>query len=234
LRVGPKAECSVEEPHGELVEVVLPITTAPAAARRCDHGASYGGRQPSRMPDEHVVGTPRVHRLSLSATGTPASGPGSSPAATRSSTLPPTPVRVGHDGGEGGDLAVAGGDGREVGLDHVDRRALPGADGGGDGGGRAGALTPPPRGGRDPEAVVLDGGRRRQHLGPVEARADHVVAQHVDERERVGRRGHALGVERLDVLGVVEHAASWTVNRSSSSSLRRGGPAGRRARRRHG
>jgi hypothetical protein len=46
---------------------------------------SYGGVQPSRIFDEHVVGTPRVHMLSFSATGTPASGPGSRPAATMAS-----------------------------------------------------------------------------------------------------------------------------------------------------
>ena len=57
--------------------------------RRRPHGrrsttvASYGGFQPSRIFDEHVVAMPRVHMLSLSATVTPASGPGSSPAATR-------------------------------------------------------------------------------------------------------------------------------------------------------
>ena len=44
-----------------------------------------GGRQPSRIRDEQVVGMPAVQMLSFRATGTPASGPGSSPAATRRS-----------------------------------------------------------------------------------------------------------------------------------------------------
>ena len=57
--------------------------TAPGRASRSTTVASYGGFQPSRICDEHVVGTPRVHMLSLSATGTPASGPGSSPARDR-------------------------------------------------------------------------------------------------------------------------------------------------------
>src|SRR5579862_5521413 len=86
LRVGPKAEFSVEDPMANSSRLVLPTITAPAPTRRCTTVASYGGSQPARIRDEHVVGTPRVHRLSLSATGTPASGPGSWPAATTSST----------------------------------------------------------------------------------------------------------------------------------------------------
>ncbi len=64
---------------------VLPRTTAPADRSRTTTVASYCGRQPSRIRDEHVVGTPLVQMLSLSATGTPASGPTSWPAATRRS-----------------------------------------------------------------------------------------------------------------------------------------------------
>src|SRR3954452_23550434 len=75
LRVGPNAEFSVELPMANSSRLVLPITTAPAAARRCTTVASYGGRQPSRMRDEQVMSTPRVHMLSFSAMGTPASGP---------------------------------------------------------------------------------------------------------------------------------------------------------------
>src|SRR5437016_4618245 len=82
LRVGPKAEFSVEEPMANSSRFVLPITIAPAARRRVTTVASYGGRQPSRMRDAQVVGTPRVHRLSFSAIGTPARGPGSPPPST--------------------------------------------------------------------------------------------------------------------------------------------------------
>ena len=85
FRVGPNAEFSVLDPMANSSRLVLPTTTAPAAARRSTTVASYGGRQPSRILDEHVVGTPRVHMLSFSATGTPASGPGSRPAATTAS-----------------------------------------------------------------------------------------------------------------------------------------------------
>src|SRR6476646_11641159 len=56
LRVGPKAEFSVDEPMANSSMLVLPTTTAPASATRCTTVASYGGRQPSRMRELHVVG----------------------------------------------------------------------------------------------------------------------------------------------------------------------------------
>src|SRR5207302_7447212 len=76
LRVGPNAEFSVDEPIANSSRFVLPTTTAPAARKRSTTVASYGGRQPSRMRDEHVVGIPRVAKLSFNAIGTPARGPG--------------------------------------------------------------------------------------------------------------------------------------------------------------
>src|SRR5438094_3371367 len=82
LRVGPNAEFSVELPMANSSRLVLPMGIPPAATMRDTTVASYGGSQPSRILDEQVVGVPRVHRLSFRATGTPASGPGSSPAAT--------------------------------------------------------------------------------------------------------------------------------------------------------
>src|SRR4051794_41481198 len=75
LRVGPNAEFSVDEPIANSSRFVLPTITAPASRSRVTTVASYGGFHPSRMRDEHVVGMPRVHMLSLRATGTPASGP---------------------------------------------------------------------------------------------------------------------------------------------------------------
>src|SRR5262245_35299261 len=72
LPVGPNAEFSVDDPMANSSRLVLPMRTAPASASRCTTVASYGGLHPSRMRDEHVVGIPRVHKLSLSATGTPA------------------------------------------------------------------------------------------------------------------------------------------------------------------
>src|SRR6185436_3165346 len=86
LRVGPNAEFSVDEPIANSSRFVFATGTAPAASTRSTTVAVYGGHQPSRIFDEQVVGTPRVQRLSLSAIGTPASGPGSSPRATAAST----------------------------------------------------------------------------------------------------------------------------------------------------
>src|SRR3954451_13517228 len=63
--------------------LVLPRMTTPAALSRAVTVASYGGRQPSRILDPQVVGTPSIVMTSLSASGTPASGPVSSPASTR-------------------------------------------------------------------------------------------------------------------------------------------------------
>ena len=55
--------------------LVLPSMTRPASRIRVTMVASYGGRQPSRIFEPAVVGTPRVAMTSLTATGTPASGP---------------------------------------------------------------------------------------------------------------------------------------------------------------
>src|SRR5690348_11769321 len=67
--------------------LVLPSITRPAARIRSTMVASYGGRQPSRIFEAHVVGTPLVAITSLTATGTPASGPSRSPAARCWSTV---------------------------------------------------------------------------------------------------------------------------------------------------
>src|SRR5688572_20232680 len=64
---GPKAEFSVELPMANSSRLVLPMAMAPAAVSRSTTVASYGGFQPSRVFDEHVVGTPVVQRLSFSA-----------------------------------------------------------------------------------------------------------------------------------------------------------------------
>src|SRR5262249_24170647 len=74
FRVTPNAEFSVDDPIANSSQFVLPTTTAPAASSRATTVASYGGTYDSRMRDAAVVFTPRASRLSLSATGTPASG----------------------------------------------------------------------------------------------------------------------------------------------------------------
>src|SRR5580692_1876861 len=80
LRLGPYAEFSVDEPMANSSMLVLPKMIAPACLSLFVMVASYGGCQPSRMRLPHVVGIPVVVNTSLTATGTPASGPRLSPA----------------------------------------------------------------------------------------------------------------------------------------------------------
>ena len=86
LPVGPYALFSVEEPIANSSMLVLPRITTSAAFSRWVTVASYGGIQPSRILEPTVVGTPSVVKMSLSASGTPASGPSRSPAARLAST----------------------------------------------------------------------------------------------------------------------------------------------------
>src|SRR3982751_4544086 len=58
LRVGPYAECSVEEPIANSSMLVLPRMGRPASLSSRTTVASYGGTQPSRIFDPHVVGSP--------------------------------------------------------------------------------------------------------------------------------------------------------------------------------
>src|SRR4051794_8869822 len=55
LRVGPYAEFSVEEPIANSSMLVLPRITTSAARSRRTSVESYGGRQPSRIFEPHVV-----------------------------------------------------------------------------------------------------------------------------------------------------------------------------------
>ena len=172
LCVGPNAEFSVELPIANSSRFVLPTTTAPAPASRCTTVASYGGRQPSRMRDEHVVATPRVQRLSLSATGTPASGPGSSPCATAASTASAaaraeSAITVLN----AWMLGFARVDARQVLLEHVTGAAPPGPDVGRDVDGRVSHdASPRMRGTRkrssaDSGAAASTSARSRQGRG---------------------------------------------------------------------
>ena len=96
FNVGPYAEFSVDEPIANSSMLVLPTITAPALRRRMTAVPSYGGRHPARICDEQVVSTPRVHMLSLSATGIPVSGPAGAPednAASAASAAVRAPTR---------------------------------------------------------------------------------------------------------------------------------------------
>ena len=83
LRVKP---VSGETPSSECansVVVVLPITTAPAARRRATAVTSaLAGGASAIKGEPQRVGRPATSRMSFTDTGTPASGPGSRPAAT--------------------------------------------------------------------------------------------------------------------------------------------------------
>src|SRR5436853_128984 len=79
LRVVKYALFSVDEPMANSSMFVLPIRTASAALSRSTTWASYGGTNPLSILLLHVVGTPLVHRTSLTATGTPARAPSFSP-----------------------------------------------------------------------------------------------------------------------------------------------------------
>src|SRR6478735_3321988 len=81
LRVGPYAECSVDEPIANSSMFVLPSGTRPAARERATTVASYGDMYPSRIFDPLVDGMSVVTSTSLIARGTPARGPSDSPAA---------------------------------------------------------------------------------------------------------------------------------------------------------
>ena len=157
--------------HGELVEVRLAdddrAGRAPAARRRWRRtaGASPRGSSTSRW-----WATPRVQRLSLRATGTPASGPGSSPAATRRvDGIGRGAGLVGEDEVEGVELRLARVDGGEVLLERRRARCGPPAA-------TAvrptcnGVVTAPHRGSAGTlNRSVLDLRRRGQHLVAVDA-----------------------------------------------------------------
>src|SRR5215467_4637021 len=83
---GPNAEFSVDDPIANSSILVLPRITTPAARSRRVIVASYGGCQPARILEPQVVGMSMVVKTSLSASGTPASGPSGSPAARLVST----------------------------------------------------------------------------------------------------------------------------------------------------
>ena len=152
----------------------------------------------------------------MRATGTPASGPGSRPAATAASTASAAAraasavTRL-----KAWTSASRRVDAGQVLLDHRRARSRPAgprrrssaARSGGAGTRRLAGhgASPRIRGTRKRSASTA--GRLGQHLVPVEAGHGAVVAQHVDQRQGVGGRRHARGVQGLDVRGVLEHGA---------------------------
>src|SRR4051794_41855080 len=71
LRVGPYAECSVEDPIANSSMLVLPRIGRPAVLSRATTVASYGGTPPPRVRDPHGGGSPPVGRTPLTPDRTP-------------------------------------------------------------------------------------------------------------------------------------------------------------------
>ena len=77
----PKYDVSVVLPMANSSIFVFPNTTAPARSKFFTASAVYAGTKCSSILEPQVVRMPFVHRLSLTATGTPASGPCKLPSA---------------------------------------------------------------------------------------------------------------------------------------------------------
>ena len=78
LRVGPKCECSPEEPMANSSMFVFPSRGIPAAAHFSATAALYGAMKFSRKRDPQVVRAPLTQKMSLWATGIPRRGEGES------------------------------------------------------------------------------------------------------------------------------------------------------------
>ena len=86
VRVGKKAELSVEEPMANSSRLVFPRRGMPAARAFWTTVASSGGIYCSRKREAQVVRTPQLQILSFTARGTPARGCSASPRFRLSST----------------------------------------------------------------------------------------------------------------------------------------------------
>ena len=87
LAVGPNRALVVLADQANSGRLVLPTTTQPAARRRATKGLSaVAGGASARTGAPKVVRKPTASWLSLTASGMPASGPGSPPLAVTSST----------------------------------------------------------------------------------------------------------------------------------------------------
>ena len=79
LSVVPNTLLNVWDPVPNSGVLVLPITRAPAAFRRCTRSESWVGTLSAKIGDPMVVRIPRVAERSLIAMGKPANGPGAAP-----------------------------------------------------------------------------------------------------------------------------------------------------------
>ena len=85
LRVVPKTKLVVLMSWANSGVLVLPTMTPPAAFRRATEIASSAGTSCSKIREPNVVRSPAVCRISLTTNGTPSSGRGAAPLASRRS-----------------------------------------------------------------------------------------------------------------------------------------------------
>ena len=119
---GRRRECSVDEPMANSSMLVLPRIDDAGLAQARGDGRVVRRHPASRIFEPQVVGMPLVAKMSLSASGTPASGP-SSLAAPRGVVDGRAAAEraLGVDVQERVHLLVDGGDPVEVGLGDLDR-----------------------------------------------------------------------------------------------------------------
>ena len=87
LRVGKKAEFSVEDPMPNSSMLPLPSSTAPCSRSRATAVASYTGMYSASIRDAQVVAIPLVQSRSLICMGTPVRGDASPAAMRRSASV---------------------------------------------------------------------------------------------------------------------------------------------------
>ena len=185
LRVGPKAEFSVEQPMANSSMFVLPNATAPAASQELDDGGVVG--RPPSLEDPRAAGRRRCRGCTGCPSAPPAPrpagpGPGPAPPRRRPRRPGPAPRRRGPRGTRGTRRCR-----RRPPPAPPRRPRGPSAP-------RSGRRPPPSTRAaswrlaadpRHPEAVVLHVRRHGQHLVAVEARPGLVGSQHVLERDRM-------------------------------------------------
>src|SRR5487761_138320 len=200
---GPNAEFSVDDPIANSSMFVLPSGMAPASRSLRVTVDSYGGCQRSRIRDPQVVGISTVVKTSLTATGTPASGPSGWPVARAASTAraaasatsadtcrnactwPSTAAilsRCAWVTSVADTSPAATADASSAAVRDVSSAVIS-------------VLCQDPG---DPEPLVLDGGRGRERGLRAQAGDDLVGTEHVGERHRVRRRRDAFRGHFLD------------------------------------
>src|SRR5262249_25953306 len=188
----------------------LPRTTAPAARSRATAVASYGGTKRSRILEPHVVRMPRVHRTSLSATGTPSSGPRGAPARKRASAASAwasaasrVTVRNARTCPSRASMRARWARAASVGVTSPARKRRASSDRPSS----VSAATSPSLLDdlRHPEEVAVGIGGVGQHVGEGERGPRVVVAQHVGQGHGVGGGLDALDIAAPPLFNVHRH-----------------------------